>query len=189
MVQEYLIALGSNLGTADYTSLKTIQNCFHDLMSGSCKIRRVSRFFVTPCFPKGAGPDYINACAAVSFDGSPDAFLRHLHQIEAEFGRVRETRWAGRSLDLDLIAAGSDILPSQEIFDQWRKLPLDRQMREAPDQLVLPHPRLQDRAFVLVPLCDIAPNWHHPVLNQTVRELCDALPAEDRAEVMPINTV
>ncbi len=60
------------------------------------------------------------------------------------------------------------------------------QARQAPDQLILPHPRLQDRAFVLVPLCDVAPDWRHPVLGLTAAPLLAALPAADVAAVKPL---
>ena len=59
-------------------------------------------------------------------------------------------------------------------------------LAKAPSELILPHPRMQDRAFVMVPLCDVAPLWVHPVTGLTAREICAALPAHDRAEVVPI---
>lgn len=186
MVQTYLIALGSNLGTDTANPQSTMQNAICALANSACMLRRVSRFFATPCFPAGAGPDYVNACISVSFDGPADALLRQLHSIEADFGRERVQRWGSRSLDLDLLAAGDQVLPSDELHAYWRALPAQQQTLRAPDQLILPHPRLQDRAFVLVPLCDIALNWRHPVLGQTVQEMTAALDANLRAEVVPL---
>jgi 2-amino-4-hydroxy-6-hydroxymethyldihydropteridine diphosphokinase len=63
------------------------------------------------------------------------------------------------------------------------ELPADAQATQVPDGLILPHPRLQDRAFVLVPLADVAPDWCHPVLGRTVREMLAALPEADRRAV------
>lgn len=149
-------------------------------------IRAVSRFYATPCFPPGAGPDYVNACIAIQpQDATQDAekLLRVLHDIEAEFGRTRVQRWGSRTLDLDLIAMGDLVLPDLATFRHWHDLPLDAQIGQAPDRLVLPHPRIQDRAFVLVPLCDIAPQWRHPVLGRTARALRDALAPEEIAEI------
>ena len=65
-------------------------------------------------------------------------------------------------------------------------MPLEQQIDRTPDQLILPHPRVSDRAFVLVPLADIAPDWVHPVTGQTVLQMLEMLPAEDRAAVRPI---
>ena len=89
-------------------------------------------------------------------------------------------------LDLDLLAAGSTILPDTNTLDTWMSLPSETQRIRAPDQLILPHPRLHERAFVLVPLLDVAPFWRHPVLNRTVAELCASISPELRQEVVAI---
>jgi 2-amino-4-hydroxy-6-hydroxymethyldihydropteridine diphosphokinase len=81
---------------------------------------------------------------------------------------------------------GDLVLPDAQTHRRWRELAPEDQARQAPDQLVLPHPRLQDRAFVLVPLCDVAPDWRHPVLGLTARALLAALPAADVAAVKPL---
>ncbi|MBB3984296.1 2-amino-4-hydroxy-6-hydroxymethyldihydropteridine diphosphokinase [Sagittula marina] len=105
-----------------------------------------------------------------------------MHEIEADFGRARLQRWGSRTLDLDLLAVGDTILPDPETYDTWQRLTPQEQTCQTPDQLILPHPRLQDRAFVLVPLMDVAPTWQHPVLRQSTAELCAALPDHLRAE-------
>lgn len=186
MVQKYAIALGSNLGNGPANPLKTIESALKQLVQNSCTLRRVSRFYSTPCFPAGAGPDYINACVIVAYDGPPAQILALLHRIEADFGRERVQRWGSRTLDLDLLVCGQTVLPSQTGHAQWRDLPLEDQKIRAPQELILPHPRLQERAFVLVPLCDIAPDWRHPILGQTVREMTAALPADLCAEVIAL---
>lgn len=101
-------------------------------------------------------------------------------------GRVRTKRWGQRVIDLDLLAAGDRVLPDARTFAHWRDLPLEAQLVSAPDQLILPHPRLQDRSFVLVPLAEIAPDWVHPILNKTVQQLKDALDPADLAQIKPI---
>lgn len=149
-------------------------------------IRAVSRFFSTPCFPAGAGPDYVNAAAVIETTKSPQALLQRLHAVEQEFGRERIQRWGMRTLDLDLVCYGDRILPDRATYDHWHNLDPQLQVQSAPDQLILPHPRLQDRAFVLVPMADIAADWRHPALNKTVAEMIAELPAEDVASVTPL---
>lgn len=150
------------------------------------EIPAVSRLYRTPSFPEGAGPDYVNAAAILVSDAKPGVILDALHSVEAAFGRTRERRWGNRGLDLDLLASGNSILPDRATYDEWRTLPLEQQMEQAPDTLVLPHPRLHERGFVLVPLAEIAPNWRHPVLGKTVSEMLGDLGAADLAGIEPL---
>jgi 2-amino-4-hydroxy-6-hydroxymethyldihydropteridine diphosphokinase len=89
-------------------------------------------------------------------------------------------------LDIDLLAVGDSVLPDAGMQDLWRNLSPEAQAREAPTGLILPHPRMQDRAFVLVPLADVAPDWVHPRLGQSVRQMLAALPMADRDAVKPL---
>ncbi|GGG72027.1 2-amino-4-hydroxy-6-hydroxymethyldihydropteridine pyrophosphokinase [Salipiger pallidus] len=164
----------------------TLDKALQELGSYGIRVRHTSPFYATSCFPAGAGPDYVNACAAAECDLAPVEILEALHRVEALFSRQRDQRWGARSLDLDLIAIGDMVLPDASTQAAWRALPPDRQTAEAPDQLIVPHPRMQDRAFVLVPLCDVASDWRHPLLALSAQELCDALPPEARAEVVPL---
>lgn len=150
------------------------------------KLLKVSRFYQTPCFPKGAGPDFVNAAVTLAFQGEPDAVLRHLHEIEARFGRERVSRWGARTLDLDLLAVAGRILPDEIVLKNWIELSPGRQLEEAPDQLILPHPRLHERGFVLVPMADVAPDWVHPILGRSVRQMLDGLPDAQKAEIQAI---
>lgn len=181
-----LIALGGNLTLRDLLPQETLMAAIRDIAEIDVHLRAVSRFFSTPCFPAGAGPDYVNAVVEIETGLSPLALLDQLHEIEARHARQRTERWGMRTLDLDLIAYGELILPDLATYAQWRDLPLEQQMQQAPDRLILPHPRLQDRAFVLVPLCDIAPDWCHPVLHKTAIQMRDALPKADIEAVIPI---
>jgi len=164
----------------------TLRAAFGRLARRGARGMRVSRFFRTPCFPPGAGPDYVNAAAVLRLDAGPAGVLECLHAVEVEFGRERAGRWGRRTLDLDLIAAGEEVLPDRATHDRWRDLPPEARIAHTPDRLILPHPRLQDRAFVLVPLADVAPGWRHPVLGMTVREMLAALPPGAVAEAVPL---
>ena len=147
---------------------------------------RKSKYFVTPCFPIGYGPDYVNAAVSLQFQGESHELLAILHRIEANFGRRRTQRWGGRVLDLDLLAFGDEIAPTVKVYEAWRDKPLTEQVSQTPQELILPHPRMQDRAFVLGPLMDVAPDWRHPVSGDTVCQMYNRLPAEDRAALKPL---
>lgn len=181
-----LIALGGNLASGSGMPAETLVQAIAALPDHGFVIRAVSRFFNTPCFPAGAGPDYVNAALCAEILAPVPDILRRLHVVEAQFGRARAERWGMRTLDLDLLAVDGVVLPSAEVQTRWRTLPPDRQIEAVPDDLILPHPRLQDRAFVLVPLADVAPDWTHPLLGETVGALRDRLPNAQIAEVTPI---
>lgn len=145
-----------------------------------------SEIYQTPCFPAGAGPDYLNAVVQIGAKVGALAVLEQLHQIEHDLGRVRKERWGARGIDLDLLAAGSQILPNITTWQGWAQLAPERQREEAPEQLIVPHPRLHERAFVLVPFAQIAPQWHHPALGRSIAQLCADLPESACREVVPV---
>lgn len=183
-----LVALGGNLPHGTMAPATTLRVAAAELAHRLEARLRLSQFYRTPAFPAGAGPDYVNAAAALDLPAPvpADEILACLHAVEAAFGRERLRRWGGRTLDLDLLALGDQVLPDAATQAAWRTLPPDRQMIEAPDRLILPHPRLQERAFVLVPLADVASGWRHPVLGLTVAEMLAALPPSARDEVVPL---
>ena len=187
--QLYLIALGANLPLRDGGVAggpgATMDAALRRLQSMTGAAIRASRFYRTPAFPPGSGPDFVNAAAVLRVADAPEAVLARLHAVEAEFGRRRAARWGARTLDLDLIAAGDRVLPDAATHARWRALDAGAAQGQAPDRLILPHPRMQDRAFVLVPLAEVAPGWRHP-LGKTVAELRDDLPESELSAVRPI---
>jgi 2-amino-4-hydroxy-6-hydroxymethyldihydropteridine diphosphokinase len=187
-VNHALLALGANLPFGGNLPEKTMAQAVSLLAARGLVPVRCSPMYRTPCFPAGAGPDYVNAVAQVAVPAGMDAAgcLAVLHKVEAAFGRERATRWGMRTLDIDLLALGDAVLPDAATHDQWRDLQPQAQVIAAPDCLILPHPRLQDRAFVLVPLAAVAPCWVHPVTGASVAEMLAALPQADRDAVQEI---
>lgn len=180
------VALGSNATSSAGSPLFTLREVKHAVSCDSVKVIAESRFFVSPALPEGSGPDYANAVFAVETRLSARGLLAHLHRVEARFGRTRDTRWGARTLDLDILDFDGMVAPDEDGFRYWLDLPLEQQMKEVPDQLILPHPRLQDRAFVLIPLADIAPDWVHPVLGKSLTELLDVLSEAEKRSIQPI---
>lgn len=189
--KQLLVALGANQNFGDISPDGLIAAALRDISTGLEADVQASGLFRTPCFPAGAGPDYVNAAALVTLrqTRAADQVLADLHAVEARFGRVRQVRWGARTLDIDLLAMGDVVLPDVQTHQYWRDLPAEAQQRQTPDQLILPHPRLQDRAFVLVPLADVAAEWRHPILGRSVDEMLDALPQADRDEVVRLTPV
>jgi 2-amino-4-hydroxy-6-hydroxymethyldihydropteridine diphosphokinase len=131
----------------------------------------------TPCRGKGA---VVETCL------QPEALLTVLHDIEQQLGRERIKRWGTRTIDIDLLDYAGSIQPSPEIYIQWRDMPLELQKTTWPDCLILPHPRIQDRGFVLIPLKSVAPDWVHPVSLEEIDALIKKIDAEDLEKIIEI---
>jgi 2-amino-4-hydroxy-6-hydroxymethyldihydropteridine diphosphokinase len=151
------VALGANLpGAGGRSALATCQDAAEALAGlAGLRLSGRSRWYRTAAIPAGS-PDYINGVVRLTGAADPAWLLARLQRLEQQAGRVRSVANAPRTLDLDIIA-------------------MDALVRDAPDPVV-PHPRMHLRAFVLAPLCDIAPGWVHPRLGQTAAALLASLP-------------
>jgi len=153
-----LIALGANLPSPAGQPARTLEHALGKLDSKGVKIRRISSFYETPAWPNPADPAFVNAVATVETALQPVELLTILHGVETEMGRLRSAPNAPRTLDLDLLDYDGRIMASG---------------------VILPHPRMAERSFVLVPLAEIAPDWRHPVSGKGIGELLACLPDRD----------
>lgn len=181
-----LVAVGSNVTSQFGTPRQTLELLVNTIPETTFRDVIWSRFYATPAHPVGSGPDYINAAFKFETTKSAPILLQELHKLEQQFGRVRAQRWGPRILDLDLIACGDQILPGLTGFLYWTDLTPSQQQEQTPDQVILPHPRLQDRSFVLRPLLDIAADWRHPVYDKTIRDMLTARPTDEQSSVVPV---
>lgn len=176
-----LVALGSNATSRAGGPRATLEAALEALDEGPVTVVARSRFYLSPFVPLGSEPDVVNAVVSCRTDLEPNELMARLHKIERDFDRTRPARWTSRTLDLDLVLVDGTILPDEATLAHWIDLPPGEQRKSAPDRLILPHPRMQDRAFVLVPAAELRPDWRHPLLGLTIREMAAALPEADRA--------
>lgn len=162
-----LIGIGANLPSRLGTPQTTCEAALSALAEAGVTILRRSRWYRSAPVPVSSQPWYVNGVAVVATPLGPTELLTTMLAVERGLGRVREGRWEPRVLDLDLLDHHGEIRASP------------------PPEL--PHPRLHERAFVLLPLMEVAPDWRHPRLNRSARSLIAALPPEQEAEPLPVH--
>ncbi len=183
-----LIALGANLKRRNARGAwrsprETLRDVLPEMVRHGLVIDAASAVFETPPLGGPTGqPPYANQVLAARFAGSPRGALELLMKIEHRFGRQRcaHERHAPRTLDLDLLDFAGRILPD---VASWHRATAADDAPVGP--LVLPHPRMHRRAFVLVPLATIRPDWRHPVFGKSTRALLAALDPAELAAIRP----
>lgn len=158
-----IVALGSNLAGRFASPGAAVEAATAALDGDGIRVAARSPLYRSTAWPDPSDPEFVNAAVRVETSLPPDALLARLHAVEAEFGRERRQANAPRTLDLDIV-------------DYDGRVSADGQ---AP---ILPHPRLADRAFVLLPLMDVAPDWRHPATGAAIHDLVEALPKPSATE-------
>ena len=155
MKNDVYIGIGSNIVPEGYRDIHTALLDATTQLSNSVDVVAASPWYVTAPIPASDQPDFLNAVLQIQTDMTAHELLEYLQIIEANFGRVRTVKNAARKLDLDILAYGLFVIDDEK--------------------LSVPHPRLSERAFVLLPWCDIAPDWRHPIQDITIRELAEQI--------------
>lgn len=164
---QIFVAIGANLPSARFGSPPGSFAAALDLLrDGGVAVRAVSRWYRSPPLPLSPQPYYINGVVELRSSLSPQALLALLHRVERLFGRVRGEPNAARSLDLDLLAYGDAVIAGDG------------------GGIEVPHPRLSQRSFVLLPWADLAPSWRHPANGMTVVEMIARLPPGQEIEIL-----
>ncbi len=168
-MREAFIGLGANLSWCRHGPVNTIHDAITKL-SALGEVRARSAMWRSPAWPDPSRPEYVNAVVRLRTKLGPLELLTSLQALEASFGRARSVKNADRTLDLDVIDYAGRV-------------------ESAAGGLNLPHPSANERAFVLLPLQEIAPLWRCPRSGRPISDLIEELPVEARAATSRINPV
>ncbi|MFC3050761.1 2-amino-4-hydroxy-6-hydroxymethyldihydropteridine diphosphokinase [Kordiimonas pumila] len=167
-MQKIHIGLGGNLNSSYGTPEKTLRAAINQLSGLAIDIQAISKFYCTSPVPASDQPDFINAVIFAQSSLSAELLLSHFKGIESFLGREPSERWSARTIDIDLLSYGAEVLPSVE---DWWSVVNSSDPAAILQQPVVPHPRMHKRAFVLVPMLDIASDWVHPVTGKSVADM------------------
>jgi 2-amino-4-hydroxy-6-hydroxymethyldihydropteridine diphosphokinase len=163
-----LVALGTNAPHGNLEGAALLARAVEAMDEAGLPLLGASSAWASGAWPPSDQPDYVNAVAAVDARGrTPAALYQALQAIEEVFGRVRAERWGPRTLDLDIIDLGG-------VAGDF-------------DGIILPHPRAHERAFVLAPLAELAPDWRHPGLGRDAAALLAGLRGQEARLLGPLS--
>ncbi|MCP4395280.1 MAG: 2-amino-4-hydroxy-6-hydroxymethyldihydropteridine diphosphokinase [Alphaproteobacteria bacterium] len=151
-----IIGIGANLPSTFGTPYQTCLEAIKRIENGPCELVSTADWYKASPVPAGSTtPWYINSAIAVKTELQPNELMAFLHDIETDLGRIRDRINDPRNIDLDIIDYNGEIRSSK---------------------VILPHPRMHLRGFVLFPLKDLATNWRHPITNKDIQTLISELP-------------
>ena len=162
-----LLSLGSNLPSKFGDSKNTILKCYEFFNNNDIKILKKSSFYETFAIPNKSDPKFVNSVISVETRFSPEELIKYILKVEEKFDRKREQINAPRTCDIDIVDFNSEII---NIFN--KNISLD-----------IPHPRLEQRSFVLYPIREIDKNWKSPLSGKKIDQLIENLDAETKKNI------
>ncbi len=179
-----IVGLGANLPGRWGTPAQTLAEAVRRLAeSDGVELLRLSRLWRSAAYGGVPQPPFVNAVALLRTRLSPQALLKLLMAVERAAGRRRGVAWGARVLDLDLVDHGGRVMRPPGVGRLGGAKTLHRLQRRG---LILPHPDVRARAFVLVPLAEVWPEWRHPVTGESLSALLARLPARERTACRPL---
>ena len=186
-MNNYVVVLGSNLSSQFGDSAETLNKCVDEIRSNpDIETLIESNWYISSSFLNKREPRYVNVGIRFSTKLKPIKLLHFTSGLENKYGRKRQERWGPRTCDIDILLCDQLILPSKLYFKKWLNLNISDQIRLVPDELILPHPRLQERTFFLKPLNDLNPDWIHPFLKLKAKEMLDSLPPHELESIQEL---
>jgi 2-amino-4-hydroxy-6-hydroxymethyldihydropteridine diphosphokinase len=162
-----LLSLGSNLPSKFGDSKNTILKCYEFFNNNDIKILKKSSFYETFAIPNKSDPKFVNSVISVETIFSPEELIKYILKVEEKFDRKREQINAPRTCDIDIVDFNSEII---NIFNKNISLEI-------------PHPRLEQRSFVLYPIREIDKNWKSPLSGKKIDQLIENLDAETKKNI------
>ena len=162
-----LLSLGSNLASKFGDSKKTLLKCYEFFSNEHIKILKKSSFYESVAIPNKSDPKFINSVISIETKFSPEELIKYILKVEENFDRKREQVNAPRTCDIDIVDFNGEVI---NIFNKNISLEI-------------PHPRLEQRSFVLYPIREIDKNWKSPLSGKNIDQLIENLDSETKKNI------